>query len=196
MSMQLLPDQKNARSTAVMLLIISLLLVYLLLFHWFFLRHREYAVELDQLREQLGRFEAVAATRDTAEQQLQDIRNSREDANLFLAEADFNEAAAAMSDRLGQMIRTNADADCQIVSRQPVRPRVQERYERVTVNVRMRCQPSDLLNILYRLESEVPMLIVDSLNIIRPRSRRRVSADSVSAQALDIRFNMSGYLNQ
>ncbi|NNE04125.1 MAG: hypothetical protein HKN15_00175 [Xanthomonadales bacterium] len=196
MSMQLLPDQKNARSTAVMLLVISLLLVYLLLFHWFFLRHREYAVELDQLREQLGRFEAVAATRDTAEQQLQDIRNSREDANLFLAEADFNEAAAAMSDRLGQMIRTNADADCQIVSRQPVRPRVQERYERVTVNVRMRCQPSDLLNILYRLESEVPMLIVDSLNIIRPRSRRRVSADSVSAQALDIRFNMSGYLNQ
>jgi len=196
MNVQLIPDKKSARSTAVMLLIISLLLVYLLLFHWFFLRHREYAVELDQLRDQLGRFESVAATRDAAEQQLQDIRNSREDANLFLAEADFNEAAAAMSDRLGQMIRTNADADCQIVSRQPVRPRVQERYERVTVNVRMRCQPADLLNILYRLESEVPMLIIDSLNIIRPRSRRRVSVDSVGAEALDIRFNMSGYLNQ
>lgn len=194
--MQLLPDQKNARSTAIMLLVVSVLLVYLLLFHWFFLRHNEYAGDLDQLRQQLARFEAVAATRDSAEEQLQSIRSSREDANLFLAEIDFNEAAAAMSDRLGQMIRTTADADCQIVSRQPVRPRVQERYERVTVNVRMRCQPSDLLNILYRLESEVPMLIVDSLNIIRPRSRRRVSAESVSTEALDIRFNMSGYLSQ
>lgn len=194
--MQILPDQRNARPTAIMLLVISALLVYLLLFHWFFMSHRDYAAELDQLRDQLARFEAVAATRDEAEQRLQSIRSSREDASLFLAEADFNEAAAAMSDRLGQMIRTMADSDCQIVSRQPVRPRVQERYERVTVNVRMRCQPEDLLNILYRLESEVPMLIVDNLNIIRPRTRRRVSAEDVDAQALDIRFNMSGYLAQ
>jgi general secretion pathway protein M len=135
--------------------------------------------------------------RESAEQQLQDIRASREDASLFLAEADFNEAAAAMSERLGQMVRTQAEADCQIVSRQPVRPRVQERYERVTVNVRMRCQPADLLQILYRLESEIPMMIVEDLNIIRPRARRRVGNTLVeAAETLDIRFNMSGYLHQ
>lgn len=195
--MQLLPDQKNARMTAVLLLIIAAILVYLLLFHWFLMRHRDYAVELADLREQLARFESVAMLRESAEQQLQDIRASREDASLFLAEADFNEAAAAMSERLGQMVRTQAEADCQIVSRQPVRPRVQERYERVTVNVRMRCQPADLLQILYRLESEIPMIIVEDLNIIRPRARRRVGNTVVeAAETLDIRFNMSGYLHQ
>lgn len=195
--MELLPAQQNSRTTAILLLVISAILVYLLLFHWFILRHRDYAAELSDLREQLGRFEAVAELREAAEQQLLRIRTSREDENLFLAEADFNEAAAAMSERLGQMVRTQADADCQIVSRQPVRPRVQERYERVTVNVRMRCQPEDLLNILYRLESEVPMMIIEDLNIIRPRARRRVGAEVVeTAESLDIRFNMSGYLNQ
>lgn len=195
--MELLPAQQNSRTTAILLLVIAAILVYLLVFHWFFLKHREYATDLADLREQLGRFEAVAAMRDSAELQLQRIRSSREDANLFLAEGDFNEAAAAMSERLGQMVRTQADADCQIVSRQPVRPRVQERYERVTVNVRMRCQPDDLLQILYRLESEVPMIMVEDLNIIRPRARRRVGAEVVeTAEALDIRFNMSGYLNQ
>lgn len=195
--MELLPAQQNSRTTAILLLVISAILVYLLLFHWFILRHRDYAAELSDLREQLGRFEAVAELREAAEQQLLRIRTSREDANLFLAEADFNEAAAAMSERLGQMVRTQADADCQIVSRQPVRPRVQERYERVTVNVRMRCQPEDLLNILYRLESEIPMMIIEDLNIIRPRARRRVGAEVVeTAESLDIRFNMSGYLNQ
>ena len=194
--MQLLPDQKNSRPTAVLLLVIFLILVYMLGFHWFIVRHLEYASELDELREQLARFESVAATRDNIEQRLSDIRSSREDASLFLVEADFNEAAAAMSDRLGQMVRTQAEADCQIVSRQPVRPRVQERYERVTVNVRMRCQASDLLQIMYRLESEVPMMIVDDLNIIRPRARR-VSGNVVqTAESLDIRFNMSGYLNR
>jgi len=193
--MEFLPDQKNSRLTAGLLLAISLILVYLLVFHWFFVRHGEYATELGDLREQLARFESVAAMRESTEQRLQAIRNSREDANLFLLEADFNEAAAAMSDRLGQMVRTQAEQDCQIVSRQPVRPRVQERYERVTVNVRMRCQPADLLQIMYRLESEVPMMIVDDLNIIRPRARRRAGgAIAETAQSLDIRFNMSGYL--
>lgn len=193
--MEFLPDQKNSRLTAGLLLAISLILVYLLVFHWFFVRHGEYATELGDLREQLARFETVAAMRESTEQRLQAIRNSREDANLFLLEADFNEAAAAMSDRLGQMVRTQAEQDCQIVSRQPVRPRVQERYERVTVNVRMRCQPADLLQIMYRLESEVPMMIVDDLNIIRPRARRRSGgAIAETAQSLDIRFNMSGYL--
>ena len=194
--MQLLADEKSARPTAIMLLIISVILVYLLLFHWFFLRHREYAVELGELRDQLARFESVAAMRDSTEQQLQQIRNSREDASLFLEERDFNEAAAAMSDRLGQMVRTLADADCQIVSRQPVRPRVQERYERVTVNVRMRCRSSDLLLVLHQLESGVPIMLIDNLNIIKPRTRRRVGGVVQEANSLDIRFNMSGYLNQ
>lgn len=195
--MEWLPDQKNSGLTAVLLLIITVILIYLLGFHWFFQRHADYSQELADLKQQLGRYESVAAMRDSVEQQLQSIRSSREDTDLFLVEADFNEAAAAMSERLGQMVRTQAEADCQIVSRQPVRPRVQERYERVTVNVRMRCQPADLLNILYRLESEVPMIMVDDLNIIRPRARRRVGVNVVEiAESLDIRFNMSGYLKQ
>lgn len=193
--MQLIPDQQNSKLTAVLLLVVAVILVYLLMFHWFFKRHGEYAEEIADLRTQLARFEAVAAQRESLQQRLTAIRESREDASLFLVEGDFNEAAAAMSERLGQMVGTVADEDCKIVSRQPVRPRVQERYERVTVNVRMRCESEDLLQILYRLESEVPMVIVDDLNIIRPRSRRRVNRNIVEvAEALDVRFNMSGYL--
>ena len=193
--MQLVPDRENARLTAILLLVVAAILVYLLFFHWFILRHASYASELGELREQLGRFQAVASQRDVMEDRLRAIRDTREDAALFLAEADFNEAAAAMSDRLGQMVRTQADDDCQIVSRQPVRPRVQERYQRVTVNVRMRCQSEDLLKILHRLESDVPMVMVDDLNIIKPRARRRVAGNVADAgQNLDIRFNMSGYL--
>lgn len=195
--MQLIPDQQSSRSTAILLLVVAVIVVYLAGFHWFILRHVEYAEELEELRGQLERFQAVAAQRPSMESRLREIRQSREDSDLFLPNQDFNEAAAAMSDRLGQMVRTQAEDDCQIVSRQPVRPRVQERYERVTVNVRMRCQPADMLQILHRLESEIPMVIVDDLNIIRPRSRRPVSAtDAIVMQLLDIRFNMSGYLKK
>jgi general secretion pathway protein M len=192
--MQLIPDAKNAKLTAVLLLVVVLILVYLVAFHWFVLKHREYAEQVSTQREQLARFEAVVSQRGAKEQLLRDIRSGRQDENLFLGEADFNEAAAGLSNRLGQMVETLADESCQIVSRQPVRPRVQERYQRVTVNVRMRCSADDLLQILHRLESESPMVLVDDLNIIRQRARRRRNDAPETPDALDIRFNMSAYL--
>ncbi len=192
--MELIPDQKNSKLTAVLMLVVAVLLVYLVGFHWFFKRHIEYAEDLSALKEQLGRFEAVVAQRESLQQQLTAIRESSSDEELFLAQPDFNEAAAEMSERLGQMVTTLAADDCQIVSRQPVRPRVQERFQRVTVNVRMRCHGDDLLQILYRLETEVPMVIVEDLNVIRPRARRRSNNDAAQLQSLDVRFNMSGYL--
>ena len=40
------------------------------------------------------------------------------------------------------------------------------------------------------------MVLVDDLNVIRPRARRRGRNDEQvdESQALDVRFNMSGYL--
>lgn len=193
--MQVVPDQKNSKTTAIMLLVIALLLVYLLLFHWFILRHREFAEEIGDLRTQLGRFQVVASQHESLQAHLGQIRNSQQDADLFLREAAFDEAAAAMSGRIGELVRSQADDSCQIVSRQPVRPKAQERFERVTVNVRMRCDAEDFLQVLYGMETGVPLMLVDDLNIIRPRTQRRRRNAAVQVQgALDIRFNVSGYL--
>jgi general secretion pathway protein M len=193
--MQVIPDQRNSKTTAIMLLVIALLLVYLLVFHWFILRHGEYAEEIGDLRVQLNRFQTVASQREALQVRLSMVRNSQKDADLFLEDPEFDEAAASMSGRLGEMVRSQANESCQIVSRQPVRPRVQERFQKVTVNVRMRCDAEDFLQILYQMETGTPLMLVDDLNIIRPRTRRRTRNAQPQAQgALDIRFNVSGYL--
>jgi len=193
--MQVIPDQRNAKATALMLLVIALLLVYLLFFHWFVQRHREYAEEIGDLRAQLSRFQGVAAQRESLQVRLNQVRNSKGDADLFLEYPSFDEAAAAMSGGIGDMVRTLADDSCQIVSRQPVRPRVQERFEKVTVNVRMRCDAEDFLQVLHGMETGEPLMLVDDLNIIRPRTRSRSRNSPAQVQgALDIRFNVSGYL--
>jgi len=194
--MALAAQPGSGRLTAVLILVIVLLLVYLGCFHWFFLRHRDYSSEISDLSEQLGRYQRVAAQRSAYENVLQSLQDRKSDENLFLEGNDFNEAAAGMSERLSQMISVQAEDSCQIVSRQPVRPRVQERFEKVTVNVRMRCGIEDLKKILYSLETGVPMIIADEVTIIKPRSRRRRSnsQEPEPGQLLDIRFNMSGYL--
>lgn len=193
--MQVVPDQRNSKATALMLLVIALLLVYLLFFHWFVLRHLEYAEEISDLRTQLSRFQSVAAQRESLQVHLNQVRSSKGDADLFLEYPSFDEAAAAMSGSIGDMVRTQVDDSCQIVSRQPVRPRVQERFEKVTVNVRMRCDAEDFLQILHGMETGEPLMLVDDLNIIKPRARRTSrNAPAQQQGALDIRFNVSGYL--
>lgn len=195
--MALVAEQGNNRLAAVLLFVIVIILVYLLCFHWFILRHLEYNSEISDLSEQLGRFERVAAQKSNYDSLLQSLENRRSDENLFLEGRDFNEAAAEMSERLGQMINLQAEDSCQIVSRQPVRPRIQERFEKVTVNVRMRCGIEDFEKVLYALETTVPMVIADEVTVIKPRSRRRSRGAAESdGQVLDIRFNMSGYLSK
>jgi len=196
--MALVPEQGSGRLTAVLLFAIAIILVYLLCFHWFIMRHLEYSEEISGLSEQLGRFEHIAAQRGEYEALLADIQSRKADESLFLNGDDFNEAAAVMSEQLNQMIRTQTEDTCQIVSRQPVRPRVEERFQRVTVNARMRCGIEDLTKIIYSLETGVPMILAEELTVIKPRTRRRTSGGQVVQEValLDIRFNMSGYLRE
>lgn len=187
--------QGDSRTTAVLLLVIAVILIYLAGFHWFLLKHLEYGEEISELAAQLDRYQRVAAQREQVEAQLQALQSRRSESNLFLAEGDFNEAAAGMSERLNQMISTLADESCQVVSRQPVRARAVERFEKVTVNVRMRCTVEDLTRVLHSLETGVPMIIAEEVTIIKPRVRRRVrNQETAETAALDVRFNMSGYL--
>ena len=194
--MALVAEQGNNRLAAILLFVIAVILVYLLCFHWFILRHRDYGTEISDLSGQLGRYQRVAAQKTQYESLLQDLENRQSDESLFLGGGDFNEAAAEMSERLGQMINTQAEDTCQIVSRQPVRPRVQERFQKVTVNVRMRCGIEDLKKVLYSLETSVPLVIADEVTVIKPRARRRANRQArPTPTTLDIRFNMSGYLS-
>lgn len=194
--MALVPEQGSGRMTAVLLFVIAVIFLYLLCFHWFILKHLDYSEEISGLSEQLGRFEQVAAKRDVYETMLQELQSRRADESLFLEGDDFNEAAAGMSEQLNQMIRTQTEDTCQIVSRQPVRPRVEERFQRVTVNARMRCGIEDMTKILYSLETGVPMIMAEELTVIKPRTRRRSSGGQPVPEVtlLDIRFNMAGYL--
>ncbi|MGK2925201.1 MAG: type II secretion system protein GspM [Lysobacterales bacterium] len=185
------------RTTAILIFVIVIIVVYLACFHWFILRHLEYSREISDLGDQLGRFQRVAAQKADYENLLQTLEERRSDENLFLSDSDFNEAAAGMSERLSQMISVQAEDSCQIVSRQPVRPRVEERFQKVTVNVRMRCGVEDLKKVLYALETGVPMIIADEVTVIKPRARRRRANEPPEAGTLlDIRFNMSGYLRE
>ncbi len=197
--MQLLPELKNNRPLAIGLLVLALIVVYLVCFHWFVVRHVALSGEIGELERQVARFKATAAERPVLEARLEELRRDRLDSALFLPEAGFSAAAAGLNRRLRDIINTTADeADlCQINATTDRRPREPERFEQVTVNVRMTCLLPDLVRVLYELENTVPLIFVDNLLINqRATPDRRVRRGGEVYGQLDIRMDIYGFLNE
>lgn len=195
--MQLLPDRESGKTLAIGLAILALVLVYLLCFHWFVVKHIDYSDQISSLRTDVGRFMSSVNQREEIEQRMASINSQGQDDNYFLVGQNFDAAAAVMTQRLKQIITTQADheADCQVISNQNVRAREPERFEKVLVKVRMRCNLGDLVKVLHELEGSYPLVFIDGMNIYQ----RYVNAPGRNTRnqniaVLDIRFDMYGYL--
>ncbi len=196
--MQLLPKADNGRFLAVVVLLIVLLVAYLGGVHWWFTaRHLEIADEMTQLREQERSYRATAEQRTDIEKRLAEVREFEANNPAFLAEGDFDSAAAGLSQRLKQVITGKAkDAQsCQIIMNQYSRPTDKERFERASIRVRLRCSLEEFGPILHELESSSPVLFIDDVQIWKQTGYRQPGTNEV-ASYLDIQFTLSGYLRK
>lgn len=196
--MQLLPNPEQGRFLALVLFVIALLMGYLLGVHWWFTaRHVEIAGEISDLRERELRFREKAAERPLLEQQLAEVKRYEASSPAFLPEGDFESAAAALTQRLKQVVGTHATdpARCQIIMNQYAHASEPERFERVTIKVRLRCDLEPFAGILYDLENASPFLFIDDLQIFRQQGYIQAGQNKISTY-LDIRFDLSGYIRQ
>ncbi len=197
--MQLMPNLENNRPLAIGLLAIAAIVVYLVGFHWFVVRHMDLGAEIDQLEQQVARFKAAVERRPQLETQLERLQTERLDSALFLPDSNFNTAAAGMNRHLRDIINQEAEHAelCSIVSTTNRPDDDPERFEQVTVNVRMNCPLPDLVRVLYELENSVPLIFVDNLMI-----NQRVPADQAGRRGganygqIDVRFDMYGFLTE
>lgn len=197
--MQLLPDLKNNRPLAVGLLAIALIAVYLLGFHWFVQRHVALSQERQQLETQAARFKAAVARGPGLEERLAELREERQGHALFLPESGFSSAAAAMTRRLRETIEEQSLQPelCTVQATQNVLEQDPDRFERVTVNVRMLCPLDDLARIVYALEDSEPLVFVDNVLL---RQRAMAGQDSRRGGGtyglVEFSFNMYGFLTE
>jgi hypothetical protein len=196
--MQLLPDRENNKTLAIGLALIVAMLVYLGGFHWFVKRHVDLNEQISSLETSVARFKAAVARRPELEERLAELRDERLDNALFLQHSNFNTAAASLVRQLRDTIQTVSE-DPELCSVSATQNRVDsdpDRFEQVTVNVRMNCPLPDTVRILYALENNVPLIFVDNLivnqRIAADRRSRRVGVDAYGQ--LDLRFDMYGFL--
>jgi general secretion pathway protein M len=193
---QLLPDKEKQRPLAYMLLVIAVILVYWFGFHWFFQAHAELNERAEGLQQAEARFAALIALKPKVEQELQGVRDGEQQSDYFLQQENVSLASSELTSMLKQTINLHADhsESCQVSSNQNMRVRVQERFQRVTIKVRMRCELDDLSKVFYNLEGETPYVFIDNVSIYRQISRRRRGRETVQQRVLDVRFDLSGYI--
>jgi len=198
--MRLLPEARNSRFLALVLLLIAVLLVYALGVHWWFVSpHLAIGEQMDDLRDQENRFSQIVAQRPQIERRLAEARAFEQNNQAFLTDPDPNSAFSDIVQRLKQAITAHAGESnsCQTVSTSPFKNVEEELYQRVSAQVRMRCGLERFSDIVYDLESGNPYLFVDRLTIYRQLGGYvPPGGKKPPASALEIQFNLSGYLRQ
>ena len=93
-------------------------------------------------------------------------------------------------ERVVEQASPSADS-CQLTGRTPTTARSKERFTRVEIQVRLRCGMAELAAVLNALESGSPELFIDRLAIL---SRRKLATSAAPDLALDVSFDLYGYL--
>lgn len=193
-------DGQRDRVLAISLLVALLMLLYLLFVHWpLVMPHLQLREQLIELRDQEARLRATAQQQPALQARLGEVAAAEAKNPGFLPEESFDLATAGLMQRLESVVgaSTTETDRCQVVNKTPYKSREKERFERVTVKVRMRCEVEEFASVLHEIEGGSPLLFVGDLNMIsrRPTFNRRLNRPPQRGY-LDISFDLYGYLHQ
>lgn len=169
-------------------------LSYFVLVHWWFTAPMlDMGEQIDELRTQELQFRMEASQRPALEQRLAVVRQLQAATPHFLPEDNKELASAALVQRLEQVVKAaspNPNA-CQITARTPTDNALKEDFQRVTVQVRLRCGMTEMTTILHSLEGGSPQLFIDNLELL---SRNSYNNAGPVGGAVEVVFDLFGYI--
>ncbi|MBV1787975.1 type II secretion system protein M [Marinobacterium sp. D7] len=187
--------QSRLLAIALLLLVVLVLLRVLLVPLW--LSWSESSDRLDALNTRLAVYQRLQQGMTQDQQTLEQLHSSQPTSDWYLNEATPALAAATLQQQLHRQV---AQSGGDVVSTQILTADGKDPIPTVTVQVRMRAELPELVDLLYSLESGRPVLVLDKLAILsNPRLVRRVVSERMRAQqvpSLDIRFEMTGFAHQ
>lgn len=175
-------------------IVVVVMLAYFLLVHWWFTAPMMgMGDQIDQLRDQELQFRMEASQRPALEKKLAEVRQQQSVTPHFLPEANKELASAALVQRLEQVVSAaspNPNA-CQITARTPTESALKEEFQRVTVQVRLRCGMTEMTTIMHSLEGGSPQLFIDNLELLSRASYNNVGP---TGGAVEVVFDLFGYI--
>lgn len=184
-------NASQSRILAVLLLILVLLLLVRILLWPLWLSWRDEGERIDSLDNRIQVYERLIAGADADRQRLAELQQSLPANDWYLSETTPALAAASLQQLLLRQVNFTS---AQVISTQILNTSNDAPLAAIAIQVHIRGELNDLVDLLYSLESGEPVLFVDNLTVLA-NPRRQVSnrPNRRGIPALDIRFDLTGY---
>ena len=192
-----LANAERERWLALGLLLAALALGYLVLVHsWWTVPMLEVNQDIADSRDRELRVRTQLQQAPQVEKQLAAATAQQAQRPGFLLESSAELATAGLVQRLETVVvqASPGNRSCAITNRSPMPQPSRERFERVVVQVRLRCGTPELGAVLHALETGTPRLFVDNLNVLAQRYAFISAMPGGSSGGLDVSFDLYGYL--
>ncbi len=188
-------SRRDSRVVAISLLLLTLVLGYFVLLHWWFVAPlRQIRSDMLDLRDTQSRFAAAIAEKPALQQRIAALGAGQAASSAFLPDDDPNTAAADLMQRVVDVVSARAQTGNCVVSQKvpiPNPPTTQgEPYRKAAVSINLSCDIESLAQVLQALEQGTPYVFVDDLSIYR----NPVALQQNQAAPLEVQFTLSGYV--
>jgi general secretion pathway protein M len=186
---------RESRIAALGLLLITLVLAYFLLLHWWFVAPlQQIRSDMTDLRDTQGRYAAAIAEKPALESRIAALGAGQAASSAFLPTDDPNTASADLMQRVVDVVGSNTSSGRCVVSQKMPLPNPSasagEPYRKAAVSISLSCDVEPLAAVLQALEQGTPYLFVDDLSVYR----NPVATQQNEAAPLEIQFTLSGYV--
>jgi general secretion pathway protein M len=184
------------RWLALGLLLGALLAAYVVFVHpWWTVPMQDADAQIQSARDRQLRLNMQIKQAPQVRQRLEQARAQLSRTPGFLSERSAELATASLVQRLETVVAqaSPGNRSCEISNRSPLQETSREKYQKVTVQVRLRCGTPELASVLHALEGGTPRLFVNNLNILGQRVFFAAGEGSQQG-GLDVSFDLAGYL--
>ncbi len=191
--MDLTNNNQAQRWLAVGLLIVVLLLLFFIIIFPIVNKGFELNDSKEHLALTLRKYERILAGKDSVNQSLEAVNQQNQEQGYFNNQGTSALASAQMQEFIKQTI---VQAGGQLSSTQ-VLPAAEEKdkFNRITVSVRMTGNIETLRAVLYKLETSTPLIVIDQLDIRPMRSiRNQITRQIEPSNGLNINFQAIGFM--
>ena len=190
----------QSRLLALAILIVAVVAAITLIFEPLYNRYVNARDEIEQLEHQISVYKRVASGLLESEAELEALRENNPIADLYLTETKPMLAAAELQQQLNRMVSASGG---QVVSTQILQRNTETVLPTVALQVHVRNEINELVNLMHQVESGKPLLFIDNL-VISSAVRRAPQRVSRARQrqnrpvrqrlpSLDVRFDLIGH---
>lgn len=180
-----------SRSLAVALLIGMGAVLYAVIIEPLWSSHRNFRQSRVSSTENLAKFQQIAGAVDALEEELAALQIAQTSQAGYLP-GDSSALAAAELQTLVKNIVRAAGEDLRSTQILPVKE--EAGVTRVAIRVQLPVRIRSLQEVLHTLESGVPFIFIDNVDVRRRKTNRRGLKNTNQEVYLDVRFDITGYM--